>query len=346
MSTSIRSFGVTPSGECVDLITLTNGQISCSILTYGAILNSLLVPGKNGAPVDVVLGFDTLEEYLSDTQHIGAIVGRYANRIAAGRFSLDNKEYTLAVNNGPNHLHGGIRGFSRRIWTVCDLSNVHVTLSLSATDGEEGFPGNLTAFVTYRLENSALRIHYQAQSDKKTPCSLTNHSYFNLNGHASASAMDHKLTLYASHYTPVDSDCLVLGTIDSVEGTPMDFRSPTTIGDRIDDNFEQLRKGSGYDHNYAIDYYDGSLRPAALVSSSDAGISMLVETTQPGIQLYTANFLPACGGKGGAFYCARNSLCLETQAFPDSPNRPNFPSSILLPGEHYSHTTRFYFSCI
>lgn len=344
MSTAVRPFGITPSGECVDLITLTNGILSCSILTYGAILNSLLVPGKNGAPVDVVLGFDTLEEYLADTEYIGATVGRYANRIAAGRFSLDGNQYTLATNDGPNHSHGGMRGFSHRTWTVCDLSSVHVTLSLSSPDGEEGFPGNLNTSVTYRLDGTALSIHYQAHSDRATPCSLTNHSYFNLGGHASASAMDHQLTIYASRYTPIDSHCLVLGTIDPVEGTPMDFRTPTVIGVRIDDDFEQLRRGNGYDHNYAVDHWDGSLRPAALVSSPITGISMLVETTQPGIQLYTANFLSNRRGKDGARYCARNSLCLETQSFPDSPNHPDFPSSILRPGERYSHSTRFCFS--
>lgn len=341
---SRRPFGVTPAGEQVEIITLNNGTLSCSILTYGAILRSLCVPDRSGIPVDVVLGFDTLEEYLSDTEYIGAVVGRFANRIAAGRFTLDGKEYTLATNDGPNHMHGGNAGYSHRVWSVESVTDTQAVLTLFSPDGEEGFPGNLQAKVTYRLEDAALAIHYRAETDQATPCSLTNHSYFNLSGHDSGSAMDQQVTMYASRYTPADDHCLVLGTVEPVDGTPMDLRASTAIGTHIDDDFQQLRSAGGYDHNYVIDNADGTLRPAARAASAKTGITMLAETTLPGLQLYTANTLPLCRGKDGAEYQCRNSYCLETQSFPDAPNRANFPSAILRPGEVYDHTTRFVFS--
>lgn len=343
MTNSLRQpFGVTPSGELAERIILDNGTLRCSVLTYGAILQSLLVPHRNGCPVDVVLGLDTLESYLTDRGYMGAVVGRFANRIAAGRFTLDGKEYALTVNNGPNHLHGGKVGFSRRVWTVVDCSDTHVTLSLFSPDDEEGYPGNLHVTVTYRLEDNALAIRYQAETDRATPCNLTNHSYFNLSGHDSGSAMEQQITLYASRYTPSDSRCMVLGTVEPVNETPMDLRSPTVIGSRMDSSFEQLRKG--FDHNFAIDNADGTLRTAALASSNTTGITMTVETDQPGIQFYTANSAPSTPGKGGAEYGKHHAFCLETQGFPDAPNHPDFPDSILRPGQQYDHTTRFCFS--
>lgn len=345
MNTPLRTpFGSTPSGEQAERITLNNGILSCSIITYGAILQSLSVPDQNGNAVDVVLGFDRLEDYLSGKEYTGAIVGRFANRIAGGRFCLDGKEYTLATNNGANHLHGGIKGYSHRVWSVEDSSPTHVTLTLFSPDGEEGYPGSLTVRVTYRLEGTALVIHYQAETDQATPCNLTNHSYFNLDGHHSAGIAAHQVTLQASYYTPADADCMVLGTLEPVDGTPMDLRSPAAIGSRIGENFAQLKAAGGYDHNFAIDGSDGTLRPAAQVFSPGSGITMTVETTQPGIQFYTANGFPVCRGKGGAEYRPWGSFCLETQGFPDAPNRPNFPDSILRPGERYDHTTVFRFS--
>jgi len=342
---SLQFFGYTPAGESVERILLDNGILSCSVITYGAILQSLTVPDRHGDATDIVLGFDTLDMYLSDGEYIGAIVGRFANRIAGGRFCLDGKEYTLATNAGVNHMHGGIRGYSHRVWTVESISSEHVTLTLFSPDGEEGFPGSLNVKVTYRLEGSALVIHYQAETDQATPCNLTNHSYFNLNGHDSSSIADQQLMIHASRYTPANGQCLVLGTVELTADTPMDFQTPTAIGDHIHDAFIQLRIAGGYDHNYVIDDYDGSLRPAAQAFSPRSGITMTVETTQPGIQFYTANSFPNCYGKSGAPYQAQSSFCLEAQGFPDAPNHPHFPNSILHPGEQYSHITRLEFSC-
>ena len=340
---SRQSFGCTPAGESVERITLDNGILSCSVITYGAILQSLFVPDRNGNAADIVLGFDTLEEYLSDTEYIGATVGRFANRIAAGRFSLDGKEYTLATNAAPNHMHGGEKGFSHRVWSVAELSPVHVTLSLFSPDGEEGFPGNLTVSVTYRLEEAALSVEYHAETDKATPCSLTNHSYFNLDGHGADGITEQQLTVRASLYLPVDADGLATGTPEAVEGTPMDLRQPAAFGLRMDNDFPQLRLVDGYDHNYVVEDHDGSLRFAAQAVSHRSGITMTLETTQPGLQVYTANSFPACRGKGGAAYCAKSSFCLEPQGFPDAPNHPEFPSTILRPGEEYRQAIRLCF---
>lgn len=340
---SRQPFGHTPAGESVERILLDNGILSCSVITYGAILQSLSVPDRNGNATDIVLGFDTLDEYLSDLEYIGATVGRFANRIAAGRFSLDGKEYTLATNAGPNHMHGGEKGFSHRVWSVAELSPVHVTLSLFSPDGEEGFPGNLTVSVTYRLEDAALSVEYHAEADKATPCSLTNHSYFNLDGHGADGITEQQVTVRASRYMPGDTHCLVTGAMDAVEGTPMDLRQPTTIALRVDDAFPQLRLAGGYDHNYVLDDYDGSLRFAAQAVSPRSGITMTLETTQPGLQVYTANSFSSRSGKGGAVYRAKSSFCLEPQGFPDAPNHPEFPNSILRPSEEYRHAIRLSF---
>lgn len=340
-------FGTTRSGEPVELLTLDNGTISCEILTFGATLRTLTVPDREGKPVDVVLGYDHLSDYETRDGYLGAVVGRYANRIAKGQFSLNRKTYSLAVNNGPNHLHGGIVGYSYRVWAVEELTPQKAVLTLESPDGEEGYPGALSLRVTYSLEGSALSLHYEALAHGDTVCNLTNHSYFNLAGQGSGSVLDQTLSLCASRYTPADETSIPYGTLESVEGTPMDFRTPTSIGARIEDDFEQLKLGHGYDHNYVVDGPVGTLRPAARAFSSKTGIVMETETTLPGMQLYTANFLPeGCPGKSGASYGPRHAFCLETQFFPDSPNQPVFPSTLLRAGVRYDHTTRFRFSCL
>lgn len=339
-----RSFGVTPAGEPVERITLTQGKLSCTILTLGATLQSLVVPDRDGNPVDVVLGYETLEEYLTQDGYLGAVVGRYANRIAKGRFTLEGKEYTLAVNNGPNHLHGGLVGFSYLVWTVEELSEDRLTLSLTSPDGQEGYPGNLTVRVTYLLTENALELQYFAQADRATPCNLTNHSYFNLAGQDGGAVLEQEVALRAAYYTPTDPTSIPTGEIVPVEGTPMDLRQSTPIGAHIDDPFDQLTQAKGYDHNYVVDGEPGAMRPFARCASHKTGIVLLGETTMPGVQFYTANFLQeGRRGKRGAVYGPRHAFCLETQFYPDSPNRPEFPSAVLEPGRAYRWATRFIF---
>lgn len=341
-------FGVLPGGETVERVTLDNGTLSCNILTLGAMLQSLNVPGADGAPLDVVLGCDTVEGCLTvGDGYLGAIVGRYANRIAKGRFTLNGREYILERNNGENHLHGGPTGFSTRVWTVEELAADRVTLSLLSPDGDEGYPGALKVQVTYALEGAALRIHYRAASDRDTVCNLTNHAFFNLSGHASGDVLDQQVQIFASRYTPTDAGSIPLGTLAPVEGTPLDLRTLTPIGAHVDDPFEQLAMAKGYDHNYVLDGPQGGLRPAALAWSPRTGITMAVDTTLPGLQFYSANYLlSGSPGKGGAVYGPRHAFCLETQFFPDSPNRPGFPSSVLRAGETFDHTTVFRFSLL
>jgi len=343
-SSSRHPFGLTPAGEAVDLLTLDNGILSCHILTFGATLQALYVPDRKGCVTDVVLGYDTLEDYLTRDGYLGAVVGRYANRIARGRFTLNGQTYSLAVNNGPNHLHGGLKGFSHRVWTVEELTADIAVLSLFSPDGEEGYPGSLHVRVTYRLEGPTLSLRYQARSDRDTPCNLTNHAYFNLAGHSSGPVLDQEIQISAARYTPADSTSIPFGSLDPVEGTPMDLRVPTAIGAHIGEAFQQLLWGRGYDHNYVLDGPAGTLRPAAKACSAKSGIAMEVETTLPGLQFYTANFIEdGWPGKGGAVYGPRHGFCLETQFFPDSPNQPGFPSAILTAGAEYDHTTRFSF---
>lgn len=337
-------FGVTPSGEAVELLRLRAGQLSCAILTFGATLQSLTVPSRDGTPVDVVLGYDTLEEYADQDAYLGAVVGRFANRIAKGRFTLNGKEYALAVNNGPNHLHGGIKGYSYRVWTVEALTTDKAVLTLDSPDGEEGYPGHVTLRVTYTLTEADLELHYEARTDKDTPLNLTNHAYFNLSGHGAGNVGDHVATLFAHQYIPTDATSIPLGQPAGVAGTPMDFLSPTPLGARVDDDFEQLVLAKGYDHSYVVDGDAGVLRPAAEVVSPKTGIKLTAQTTLPGVQLYTANYLSDRPGKGGVHYAPRHAFCLETQFFPDSPNQPAFPSAILKAGEKFDHTTRFLFS--
>lgn len=339
-----KPFGVTKGGEEVRELILGNGVLSCGIITFGAAVRTLTVPGKDG-PVDVVLGYETLAEYETNGGFFGAVVGRYANRIAKGRFTLNGKDYTLALNDGPNHLHGGAVGYSHRVWTVEEAAADRAVLTLDSPDGEEGYPGHLRAKVTYSLEGDTLSIRYEAVSDKDTPCNLTNHSYFNLSGQGSGDVLEQKIRLFCSAYTPADDTSIPLGTVEPVEGTPMDLRTETAIGAHIGEDFQQLVWGHGYDHNFVVDGQPGVMRPAARAYSGATGVGMEVETDSPGMQFYTANFVEdGRKGKGGAVYGFRHGFCLETQHFPDSPNRPDFPSATLKAGERYDQTTRFRFT--
>ncbi len=339
-----RSFGVTKNGEEVRELTLNSGVLTVKLLTFGGAVRVLTVPGREG-PVDVVLGYDTLEEYETQGGFFGALVGRCANRIAGGRFMLNGREYALARNDGPNHLHGGNVGYSHRVWAVEEASGCRAVLTLDSPDGEEGYPGRLRVRVTYALEGSELSIRYEGVSDRDTPCNLTNHSYFNLSGQDSGTVLNQSIQLFCSHYTPADSSSIPLGRIDPVEGTPMDLRVGGPIGAHIDEPFQQLLWGHGYDHNFVVDGRPGMMRPAARAFSPVTGVVMEVETDSPGVQFYTANFVEeGHKGKGGAVYGPRHGFCLETQHFPDSPNQPAFPCAILRAGERYCQTTRLRFS--
>lgn len=341
-----RAFGRTPDGTQVDELTLRDGNLTCGIITYGGAVRSLAVPGKNGGPVDVALGFDALEDYMAQDKYIGALVGRYANRIGGAVFTLGGTEYRLAANNGPNSLHGGRAGFDKKVWTVEELTGSSVTLSLASPDGEEGYPGSLEVRVTYTLSGGALDIAYWGRSGRDTVFNPTNHTYFNLSGHGSGSVEGQYIRLNASRYTPAAPGAIPTGEIAPVEGTPMDLRRLQPIGAHIDDPFEQLTLAGGWDHNWAVDGWDGtSLRPAARAWSPDTGIAMEASTTLPGVQFYAGNFLEGCpAGKGGAAYGRRCGFCLETQFFPDTPNQPRFPSCVLRAGEEYRSATRYRFS--
>ncbi len=342
-----RDFGKTPDGAAVDAYVLANAKgMKAQIITYGAILTELHVPDRNGRLEDVVLGFADLKGYLQGHPYFGATVGRVANRIAKGKFTLDGKEYTLAANNGPNALHGGLKGFDKVIWKAEPLQSadgVGVTLSYRSRDGEEGYPGNLSTTVTYTLTNqNELKIDYVATTDKATPVNLTNHSYFNLAGPKSGDILAHELMLAADKYTPADDTLIPTGEIKPVEGTPLDFRTPMTIGSRID----QL-KGTvgGYDHNYVLRSEGKRLALAARVREPKSGRVMEMFTTEPGVQFYTGNFLDGkLKGKGGVTYQKHQGFCLEAQHFPDSVNHDNFPSVILKPGKTYTQTTVYKFS--
>ena len=339
-------FGVMPDGTAVELYTLRSGALACGVITFGGSLQSLRVPDRTGRPVDVLLGFDTLEPYRTHGKSLGALVGRYANRIGGASFTLNGKSYPLAANDhGVNHLHGGLTGYNQRVWTVEDAGEDHLTLSLFSPDGEEGYPGNLTVHVTYTLTAEGLTIGYRAECDQDTVCSLTNHAYFNLSGHDSGPVLDQTIQLLADRYTPTDPLSIPTGEIAPVEGTPMDLRRPTPIGARIGEAFPQLLQAGGYDHNWIPDGEPGSLRPIARASSPASGISMEVLSTLPGVQFYTGNYLDGCpAGKGGAAYAKRWGFCLETQFYPDTPNHENFPSCVLRAGQVFDHTASFRFS--
>ncbi len=339
-------FGVMPDGTAVECHTLQCGDLSCQIITFGGSLQSLRVPDRTGKPVDVLLGFDALEPYRTHGKSLGALVGRYANRIGGAAFTLNGTVYTLAANNnGVNHLHGGRVGFNQRVWTVEDAGADRLTLSLFSPDGEEGYPGNLTVRAAYLLTEEGLTIEYRAVCDRDTVCSLTNHAYFNLSGHDSGPVLDQTIQLLADFYTPTDPLSIPTGEIAPVEGTPMDLRQPTPIGARIDEDFPQLLQAGGYDHNWIPNGEPGTLRPIARAASAATGITMEVLSTLPGVQFYTGNYLDGCpAGKGGAAYANRWGFCLETQFYPDSPNHANFPSCVLRAGEELRHTAAFRFT--
>jgi aldose 1-epimerase len=344
-------FGQLPDGRGVELFTLKSGHgIEVSVMTYGAIITSIRTPDKSGHVADVALGFDSLSGYLAGSPYFGAIVGRYANRIAGGRFKLDGVEYHLARNNGPNSLHGGQRGFDKVLWTPEPFENdsaMGVKMLYQSSDGEEGYPGTVSVLVTYTLNaDGELIVDYDASTTKATPINLSQHTYWNLHGEGSGGNTDLRLTLYASAFTPVDSTLIPTGQIAPVAGTPFDFHQPTAIGARIDTPDEQLRFGRGYDHNWVIDGGgQGTLVNAARLEDPVSGRVLEIRTTEPGIQFYSGNFLDGTiKGKGGHSYGHRTGLCLETQHFPDSPNHQNFPSTILRPGERYQSRTVFAFS--
>jgi aldose 1-epimerase len=344
-----QPFGSTKDGQAVEIYTLTNSKgVEARIMTYGAVLVSLKVPDSAGKLDDIVQGFDSLDGYVQNPPppYFGAVVGRYGNRIAKGRFTLDGKEYKLAVNNGPNALHGGLRGFDKVVWTAKTPDAQSVELTYLSKDGEEGYPGNLTSTVTYSLsDNNELKIEYRATTDKDTVLNLTNHSYFNLAGQGSGDVLKHQITINADRFTPVDAGLIPTGELPKVEGTPFDFRQPHAIGERINAADQQIKLGGGYDHNFVLNRTGDSLELAARVTEPTSGRVMEVLTTQPGVQFYTGNFLDGSfKGKGGKAYQRRYALCLETQHFPDSPNHPAFPTSELKPGEEYHQTTVFRFS--
>ncbi len=342
-------FGTTPDGKAVELYTLTNSHgIEVRVTNYGGIVVSVKTPDKSGHFADITLGFDTLPGYSSNHPYFGALVGRYGNRIANGKFTLDGKEYTLAKNNGPNALHGGLKGFDKVVWQAESFqkgTEAGVILKYTSADGEEGYPGTLHTTVTYSLDDKdAFTIDYHATTDKDTPINLTNHTYFNLAGEGSGSILGEELMLNADHFTPVDSTLIPTGKIASVKGTPLDFTKPTIVGSRINDKDEQMVRGGGYDHNFVINHHGAGLALAARVYDPASGRVLEVDTTQPGVQFYTANFLDGVHGKHGHIYNKRDALCLETQHYPDSPNQPSFPSAILTPGQTYHEVTVWKFS--
>ncbi|HTC50181.1 MAG TPA: aldose epimerase family protein [Candidatus Aquilonibacter sp.] len=339
-----QPFGKMPDGTAVEIYTLTGGAYEARIATYGGVLVSFKGPDRNGKIADVLLGFDDLDGYVANfngpaNAFFDAIIGRYANRIAHGSFTLDGQKYSLPRNNGDNTLHSGPHGFNNVVWKAKPIPH-GVELTYLSKDGEAGFPGNLTATVRYTLTKGDLRIEYSATTDKNTVVNLTNHAYFNLAGQGDI--LNHQLTLHASHFTPVDSGLIPTGELRPVGSTPFDFRKPTAVGDRINANDEQLHLGHGYDHNWVLDGKGGRLSEAAEVYDPASGRVLKVLTDQPGIQFYSGNFLDgSLKGKAGKPYQQHAALCLETQHYPDSPNHPDFPTTELKPGERY-HTVTVY----
>jgi aldose 1-epimerase len=351
-ATATRSaFGALSDGTKIEAVTLANGAgISAKIMTLGATLQSLIVPDKSGHKDDVVLGYDTAQEYLTRPNFFGASVGRYANRIAKGKFTLDGKSYTLATNDGPNSLHGGLKGFDKRMWKIDSMSSgpdAKVVLSYVSADGEEGFPGEMKVTATYSLnEQNELKLEYRATTSKPTVLNLTNHSYFNLSGNDARDVMGNMVTLHAERFTPVDATLIPIGERRAVAGSPFDFRTPHRVGDRIRDaHDQQIRFGRGYDHNFIVDGAAGSLRPAAVVSDPVSGRTLEMSVTAPGIQFYTGNFMDGTFfGKSSRAYRQGDAICLEPGVFPDSPNHADFPTSRLNPGQNYVNTIVYKFS--
>ncbi len=349
-SITSKSFGTTTNGKKVTLYTLSNSKgATATISNYGGIVTSLKIPDRNGNFSDIVLGFKTLSEYEAKSPYFGCLVGRYGNRIAAGKFTLDGKTYQLAINNKPNSLHGGLKGFDKVVWEATPLMTKQgpsLKLTYISKDGEEGYPGTLTVTATYTLTNkNELKLVYRAKTDKKTIINLTQHSYFNLAGQGTGDILDHLVTLKADRFTPVDKNLIPTGRIASVKGTPFDFRKPTTIGARINEKAEQLKIAKGYDHNWVAAKLSGQLGVVATVEDPKSGRVMEVLTTAPGFQFYTGNFLDGTlTGKGGKIYNFRNGFCIEPQHYPDSPNHKNFPTVVLKPGQTYKNTIIYRFS--
>lgn len=340
-------FGKMPDGQAVERFALTNARgVVLQAISYGGIITSLRVPDRNGRFDDIVLGFDSLDGYLKDHPFFGAIIGRYGNRIAKGAFTLEGQTYKLAANNGPNHLHGGNKGFDKVLWTAEPVAGSNaVAFTRTSSDGEEGYPGNLRVRVTYTLTDAnELIVDYLATTDRATPVNLTQHSYFNLAGQASGDILGHQLMLNADRYTPVDETLIPTGELAPVAGTPFDFRKGTAIGARINQDSAQLKNGKGYDHNWILNRKGAGRELAARVVEPKTGRTMEITTTEPGIQFYTGNFLDGTlTGKAGAVYKHRTGFCLETQHYPDSPNQPKFPSTTLRPGSEYKTSTVFTF---
>lgn len=350
-ATSVTSekFGTLPDGREVERFTLTNANgLQMKVITYGGIITSLTTPDRDGNQGDIVLGFDTLEGYLQEVPYFGALIGRYGNRIANGKFTLDGKEYSLAKNDGPNHLHGGDKGFDKVLWTASEEktdNGAALKLQYRSKDMEEGYPGNLDVTVVYTLTNDdELKVDYKAATDKKTVLNLTQHSYFNLSPE-SETILGHELELNADAFLPVNKTLIPTGEIKDVEGTPFDFRQSKTVGKDIEQKNTQLEYGKGYDHCWVLNGENGEMKHAATLHDPKSGRVMEVLTTEPAIQFYSGNFLDgSLAGKENKNYVHRSGLCLETQHYPDSPNQPDFPSTVLEPGDEYSTTTIFKFT--
>ncbi len=342
-------FGQTASGKAVQVYTLTNEHgIQARIMTYGGTLVSLKTPDRNGKLADIVLGFDSVKPYVEGVPYYGALIGRYANRIANGRFTLDGKTYQLPKNDGPNSLHGGDKGFDKRLWTAKPFETKEgpgLRLTYVSADGEEGYPGKLTTHVTYQLRNdNSLSIEYEATTTKPTPINLTNHSYFNLSGNPQNTILNDVLLINADKFTPINATMIPTGELQPVAGTPFDFRKPTVIGARINDNNEQLHYAHGYDDNWVlVKPHPDAMTTAAVLTDPGSGRVLEVKTTEPGIQFYTGNFQDGKPAGKGTVYNYRTGLTLETQHFPDSPNQPSFPSTILRPGQTFKSHTVFIF---
>jgi aldose 1-epimerase len=342
-------FGELADGTKITAFTLRNSRgVVMKVINYGGIITSLLVPDRNGRFADIVLGYDSVVHYERNNPYFGALIGRYGNRIAKGKFKLDGKQYTLATNNDQNHLHGGVKGFDKVFWNIEQDSThdgVAIKLTYNSKDMEEGYPGNLRAEVTYTLtNNNELRIQYNAATDKRTIVNLTQHTYFNLNG-AQSDILSHDLEINADRFLPVDATLIPTGELKKVEGTPFDFRKAARIGSRINENDQQLKYGKGYDHCWALNTAESGLTNAAVLYDSVSGREVKVLTAEPGIQFYSGNFLDGSNvGKRNTVYKYRYGLCLETQHFPDSPNRPEFPSVVLEPGKIYTTETVYRFS--
>jgi aldose 1-epimerase len=343
-----RAFGKLDNGTMVDLYTLKNRNgLEVEITNYGGAVVRLKTPDQRGHLADIVLGYSDLSGYTGGSSFFGALIGRYANRIAQGKFKLDGVEYQLAKNNGANHLHGGVRGFDKVVWQAREVVRQHgaaLELTYLSRDGEEGYPGNLALTATYTLtDKNELRIDYAATTDKDTIINLTHHSYFNLAGAGAGNILDHQLLINADRFTPIDETLIPTGELQAVRGTPFDFHRPTAIGSRINQTAEQLVRGQGYDHNFVLNKRDRELSLAASVYEPGSGRILELWTTEPGMQFYSGNFLDQVAGKDGKVYNRRDGFCLEAQHFPDSPNRPAFPTTVLKPGERYAQTTIYKF---